>query len=497
MTKTEINIVWLKKDLRCTDHLPFYTAVEADKPFIAIFIFEPTVISAPDSSPRHWRFALQGLHEMKSDPQAGRSIHFFYEEAIDVFQKLSDIYKIDHVYSHEETGNLITFKRDIQLKNFFKENEISWKEYRTNAVVRGLKSRDNWSEMWEAHMNEPIKKISWYKAKFEILESNQNTPREVLKLIENDQGSFQVGGSSFAWKYFNSFLEKRCLGYRRNISKPEASRKGCSRISPYLTWGNISIREAVQATHNSYSKSPYKRDLSFFIARLHWHCHFIQKLESEYTIETTNLNPGFNAIRTIENPEIVNAWKQGKTGIPMIDACMRCVVETGYINFRMRSMLVSFLTHHLQQPWQSGTHHLAKAFLDYEPGIHYPQFQMQAGTMGVNTIRIYNPVKQGKDHDPNGDFIKKWLPELANLPTPFVHEPWEMTAFEEETHDFHLGKNYPYPIVNLEDSAKKARELIWSVKRSAEVKANNSEILKKHTKRKSENERPIFPKLPQ
>lgn len=497
MIKKPVNIVWLKKDLRLSDHLPFYEAIEGEIPFLVLFIFEPSVLSAPDSAPRHWRFALQGLQEMQMHPALKNRIHLFFDEAIHVFEELNKIFQIHHVFSHEETGNEITFRRDLSVKKYFKNEKIKWKEFRTNAVVRGLKNRDNWSEMWELHMSTPIQKLDWEKARFEVVPEHQQIPQRVTDFLEKDQGNFQTGGSSYAWKYLNSFLEKRCLGYRRNISKPEASRKGCSRISPYLTWGNISIREVVQATYNSYSKSAYKRDLSFFIARLHWHCHFIQKLESEFTIEHTNLNKGFDHIRNSENIEWVEAWKSGRTGIPMIDACMRCVVSTGYINFRMRSMLVSFLTHHLQQPWQSGVHHLAKAFLDYEPGIHYPQFQMQAGTMGVNTIRIYNPVKQGKDHDPEGDFIKKWLPELSHLPTPFVHEPWKMTIFEEETYRFKLGITYPYPIVNLEDSAKNAREIIWSVKRSAEVKSKNKEILQKHTKRKSENERPIFPKLPQ
>jgi len=197
------------------------------------------------------------------------------------------------------------------------------------------------------------------------------------------------------------------------------------------------------------------------------------------------LHPMYEQVR-VWSPEAqqrFEAWALGQTGIPFVDACMRSLRYCGWLPFRMRAMLMSFASYQLWLPWQKTAPYLASLFTDYEPGIHYSQVQMQSGVTGINQMRVYNPVKQGLDHDPKGRFILQFCPELQGLPLEYIHEPWQLSQEQQHRFGVVLTQDYPEPIVEHESAARSAKKAMAAVRQQSQHREISQGVFVKHGSR--------------
>ena len=479
----EIAIVWFKRDFRWHDHAPLREARLSGYPLLLLALFEPGVQALPDFHIRHHRFVYGAALDMEAAFEGEPLFHFFHQDAWQAFEWLAGRYQIKGVYSHMEVGVRWTYERDIHLARRLRAWSIPWYEFTYNGIVRGARDRRGWSAQWHQWVEQPL--IASTPPMEQIWKPEAETRQRFARYaqasgLSEQANSHQPGGRSYGLRYLNGFLQKRHREYLLGLAKPQAARKTCSRLSPYLSWGCLSHREVWQTSNPAHFPASSRKSLEQFRARMRWHDHLIQKFESEPGLEERNQNSAYDRLRTRWNEAHYQAWQKGQTGFPLVDASMRCVCATGYLNFRMRAMLVSFLTHLLWLDWRRGSRFLAAQFLDYEPGIHYPQFQMQAGTVGIHTPRVYNPVRQARQYDEAGIFIRKWVPELAPVPVRYLAAPWQMSYLEARSVGFYPGADYPYPVVHLQEAHRRARHQLWNTLQSSKARQRSRLILDRH-----------------
>jgi len=487
---TTKQIVWFKRDLRTQDSAPLALALTKG-PTLALYIIEPELWQQVTASQRHWQLVRHGLDQLVSElALLGAELCIKIGAAEQVFSELRHSLGIFHLHAHEETGDAWSYERDKRISTWCNTHGVAFHEQRNFGVFRGLRERDGWARRWRKHMSAPIAQLPEQRQWLNV-ESTAQWPSWRPRLSGN---TIEIDANLIPQQRLNQFLEQSGERYHLEMSSPNTAPAACSRLSTLLATGRLSMRQVVQQTwaaqaqvksHAPEQRGTWPKALAAFQSRLHWHCHFIQKFESEPEIEFHNMARSCDGLREHDfDQQRFDAWCKGETGFPFVDACMRYLNHTGWINFRMRAMLVSFASYDLWLHWRQSAIHLARLFADYEPGIHYSQVQMQSGTTGINTLRIYNPIKQSMDQDPDGVFIRKWVPELAGLLGPMIHTPWQATELEQLAAGCVIGRDYPEPIVDHAEASRWARSRFATVRASAAGRTDRQKIVTKHGSRK-------------
>ena len=495
-----VDVVWFKKDLRTRDHAPLLSASLSGNPVICLFILEPERLELDDIDPIHVQWELDCATDLSIALKAlGADLHFAVGDAVSVMEDFDKRYGIGRLLSHEETGNSWSFQRDKRVLSWCRNKGIEWAEYPHNGVVRRLGTRDEWKRRRDKRMREPLSDAPFFS---EGIQFGGEIPQlEDLGFYPRKLTMRPVPGEDAAIERLESFLSHRGREYRRGISSPTLSVKHGSGLSPYFSSGCLSMRRAVQETtsrirwireNRSLIQGPddWIKSLSSFRRRLAWRCHFIQKMEMEPNLDLVAQNPVIDRnLRRELDDDRFERWKDGNTGWPFLDACMRQLNSTGWINFRMRAMIMSAASYNLWMPWRETGAYLAKQFLDYEPGIHWSQVGMQSGTTGINTIRAYSMTKQGKDQDPSGEYIRKWVPELSMVPTKFIHEPWKMPIQLQNEISCVIGRTYPSPILDELESRKEGVSRSYAARGGEEARSISKKVLQLHGSRRRPKKR--------
>jgi len=493
----DVHIVWFKRDLRIVDHEPIVRAAERG-PVVPLYVYEPELLAQPTADARHVEFTNQCLTELDAAlRRAGTPLVVRTGRVPDVFDELArelgDDHSIASISAHQETTDLAGYRRDDDVRAWARQRDIDFVEYVDRGVIRRLKTRDGWAKRWKETMSQPLLDEPAALTGTQLRPGELSQPAQ-LGMSPSVCVEMQCGGRAAGLDTLDSFLTERGKPYTTAMSSPVTAFEHSSRISPHLAFGTVSGREVYQATmqriaevRDDPQRGTWLQSLRSFEKRLHWRDHFTQKLEDQPTLEVEAMHPMLDGLRPDFDAVKFERFCEGRTGYPMVDACMRATTATGWLNFRMRAMVVSFATYHLWLDWRPVAAHLARMWTDYEPGIHYPQHQMQSGSSGINTLRIYSPTKQVTDHDPTGVFIKQWVPELRDVPDRHLAEPH---LAEPDLFSDGATSSYPPPIVDHTLATRAARDLISEIRKLPEAVAIADEIVQRHGSRKPAPRRP-------
>ena len=466
-------LVWFRRDLRNYDHAALYHALKQSRQVYCVFVFDTEILDElSDHQDRRVEFIWLSVEELgQSLKEMGGGLLVLVGRAREVIPALADKLGVQAVFANHDYEP-IAKERDADVSQrldqrgqalhtckdhvIFEKDEVLTQSGRPFTVFTPYK------RAWLAKLDPFYCKaypVDAYRDAFARTGSLQLPTLEQVgfKPTNWNQTRFPTGMAG-ARRMFQDFLD-RIDGYMDRRNFPGV--RGVSYLSVHLRFGTISVRELVRTAAsiqtegaNTWLSELIWRD--FYFGILHHFPHVVEQV----------FKPEFQMLKFPNSESHFSAWCEGRTGFPLVDAAMRQLNETGYMHNRLRMVAASFLVKDLHVDWRWGESYFARKLNDFDLAANNGGWQWSAST-GCDAqpwFRIFNPTTQSRHYDPEGSFIRMYLPELANVETKFIHEPWKMTADEQRAACVQIGKDYPAPVVDHATARKRMLEIYGAVR---------------------------------
>jgi deoxyribodipyrimidine photo-lyase len=450
-----LNVVWFRRDLRVDDHAPLLGAVAGGGIVLPLYVVEPGYWSRPVASARQWRFVARALAALRAQLAVlGAPLVVRTGEAVEVLEAIRAGGRGFALWSHADGGDAWSLARDGRVAEWALAQGVEWHRPPSVDIVRRGTSNDPgrlWAQrMAEASLPPPQAMMAHGMPPGRIVSER------VIGLPE-DSCAEQPAGPQPARRLLDAFLAERAGRYRAGRAAPGLAAEACSHLSPHLAWGTVSAREVAQAALAARDgcAPDARRGVGSFLWRLRLRARLMQRLEDEPSIEHRCIDTGLEGLRAGGDAASLDAWAAGRTGFPLVDAGLRELAATGWLGCRMRALCASVAAHQLWLDWRAFGPVLARLCTDFEPGVHWFHCQAQSGVAGRGW-RVMDPVAESARLDPDGGYIRQWVPELARVPARLIHRPWRMSALEQAETGCRVGIDYPAPLVDAEAAAQAA-----------------------------------------
>ncbi|MDH4394611.1 MAG: FAD-binding domain-containing protein [Limnobacter sp.] len=502
-----IQLLWFKRDLRLAQNYALIRAIESAKekgPVLFLYIHEPELWASPTYSSRHQVFLRQCLDDLRNSIEnCGGVLIEKVGSCIEVFSELCAKLPVSRVTAHEEITDSWGYARDKSIRLWLKDHQVEFVEVEQNNIQRGMGLQRPFGDWFElasrAKQRDPrgvdLRRylVSELPSGIALDEALQNgaLPHAVLPhTAPLPCPKAQRGGETQAHAILNRFMNWDSLkAYPYSISSPNRAVNHGSRLSAHLAWGTLSHAQVAKRINDLIAQAhETKRDdvlelesaARFYLDRLQWRQGYHAHTELNPDNDSQEYFAAFKApdawpTHTAEYANRLRAFEQGQTGIPLIDACMACLLQTGWLNFRFRSALANFACMGLGLYWKDVGHILARLFVDFDGGaIHWSQMRIASGTGQFDQLLVYSIAKQSREQDKAAQFQKQYLPMLRQVPAEYFHDFWlrpaeELEPFGVALGSHHRGANYPHPIVNPDEATATGKKWVYECRKSGPI----------------------------